>query len=67
MNIRKLKGKMVEKGLTVGNLAAEMGVTKSTMYRKLSAGKKITVEDAQKIKESLNLTGDEARDIFFGE
>jgi transcriptional regulator with XRE-family HTH domain len=67
MNIRKLRGKMVEKGLTVESLATDLGVTKSTMYRKLSAGAKITIEDAQKIKESLKLTGDEARDIFFGE
>ena len=66
MNIRKLKGKMVEHGYNVENLAAKIGVDKSTLYRKLNEGEKITVGDAQKIKDELNLTDDEAIDIFFG-
>ncbi len=66
MNVRKLKGKMVEHGYNVENLAAKIGVDKSTLYRKLNEGEKITVGDAQKIKDELNLTDDEAIDIFFG-
>jgi DNA-binding phage protein len=67
MNIRKLKGKMVEKGVSVDTLASDMGMTRSNLYRKLSEKGNLTVRDAQKIKVSLNLTGDEARDIFFSE
>lgn len=66
MNIRKLKGKMVEHGYNVENLATKIGVDKSTLYRKLNEGEKFTVGDAQKIKDELNLTDTEAIDIFFG-
>ena len=67
MNIPKLKGKMVEKGLNVETLAAKIGVDKSTLYRKLNECEKISIGDAQKIKLELDLTNDEAIDIFFGQ
>lgn len=66
MNVRKLKGKMVEKGFNVETLAAKMGIDKSTLYRKLNEGEKFTIGDAQKVKDELELTDDEAKDIFFG-
>jgi transposase-like protein len=66
MNIRKLKGKMVEKDVNVESLAAKIGMNKSTLYRKLNEGDGFTTGEAQKIKVELNLTNDEARDIFFG-
>ena len=64
MNVRKLKGKMVEKGFNVETLAAKMGIDKSTLYRKLNEGENFTIGDAQKVKDEL--TDDEAKDIFFG-
>lgn len=66
MNIRKLKGKMVEKGFNVETLASKIGIDKSTLYRKLNEGEKLTIGDAQKIKAELELTDDEANIIFFG-
>lgn len=65
MNVLKLKGKMVEKGFNVEALAAEIGVDRSTLYRKMDAGEKFTVGDVQKIKTALDLTTAEASDIFF--
>lgn len=65
MNIPKLRGKMVEMGFSVESLAAEMGIDKSTLYRKLDNGEKFTVGEAQKIKNALDLTNDEASAIFF--
>lgn len=65
MNIPKLRGKMVEMGFSVESLAAEMGIDKSTLYRKLDNGEKFTVGEAQKIKNALDLTNDEANAIFF--
>ncbi len=66
MNIRKLKGKMVEQGFNVETLATKIGICTSTLYRKLNGGEKITIGDAQKIKVELNLTNEEAIEIFFG-
>lgn len=65
MNIPKLRGKIVEMGYSVESLAAEIGIDKSTLYRKLDNGEKFTVGEAQKIKATLDLTNDEASVIFF--
>lgn len=64
MNIQKLKGKMVEKGMNVETLAAKISIDRSTLYRKLDAGEKFTIGEAQRIKAVLDLTSDEASDIF---
>lgn len=66
MNIPKLRGKMVEEGYSVESLATEIGVDKSTLYRKLDNGVKFTVGEARTIKTALNLTDEEANAIFFG-
>jgi AraC-like DNA-binding protein len=66
MNIQKLRGKMVERGLNVETLAVKVGVDRSTLYRKFYACEKITIGEAQKIKDALSLTDDDAMDIFFG-
>ncbi len=66
MNVSMLKDKMVKKGFNVDKLAAYMNIDRSTLYRKLDGGEKITIGEAQKIKEALGLTNDEARVIFFG-
>lgn len=65
MNIPKLKGKMVEEGYSVDTLATEIGIDRSTLYRKLESVEKFTIREAQKIKEVLHLTNNEASAIFF--
>lgn len=66
MNISKLKGKIVENNLNVENLAKELGMDKSTLYRKLNnKGKSLTIEEANKIVETLNLSKEESMAIFF--
>ena len=36
VNVNKLKGKIVENGMTVSTLAEKIGVDRATLYRKLS-------------------------------
>lgn len=67
MKILKLRGKMVERGYNVEALAAKIGVDRATLYRKLNDGEKFTIGDAKKIKTALELTGEEANEIFFGQ
>lgn len=68
VNVNKLKGKIVEKGMTVEQLARKMGVNKSTIYRKLNnAGETFTIKDANLICSILGLTGQEAAGIFFNQ
>lgn len=64
MNIQKLRSKIVEKGMNVETLAKEIGVNRSSMYRKLN-NCKITIGECCKIKVALELSNEEASDIFF--
>ena len=64
MNIQKLKGKIIERGISVEVLSKMIGITKSAMYRKLNSFDKITVGEVKRIKEALQLTDEEACDIF---
>ncbi|WP_303015400.1 helix-turn-helix domain-containing protein [Holdemania massiliensis] len=66
MNVNKLKGRIVEKGMNIDSLAREMGVNKSTLYRKIASdGDCLTLKDADSIVKILDLTKDEALAIFF--
>lgn len=66
VNMQELKRIMDDKKITVEEMAAEMGIDKSTAYRKFSSGGgKITVSQAQRMARRLDLTGSEAAAIFF--
>lgn len=64
MNINKLKGKIVEKGLNIEQVADMIGVDRSTFYRKMNNADKITIGEAVKIKDALLLSDGDAYDIF---
>jgi plasmid maintenance system antidote protein VapI len=61
-----LKGKIVEKGWNVEKLAEQIGVDRSSMYRKLNNFEKITIGEAKQIKDVLGLSTEEATSIFLG-
>ena len=68
VNINKLKGKIVEHGLNVEQIAVIVGVGRSTMYRKMDeSGRNMTIKDASVISKALNLSADEVNSIFFDE
>lgn len=64
MQTNKLKAKLVEKGINVETLADLIGVERSTLYRKLNNGEKITLGEANKIKDVLGMTAQESVEIF---
>lgn len=66
MNINKLKGKIVENEMNVASLAKEMGIDRATLYRKLNKkGETLTIKEANMIVDILDLTEQEAMEIFF--
>lgn len=68
VNVNKLKGKIVECGMSVTELASKVGIDKATMYRKLNSnGGNITIKEADLISSELNLTLDEVNAIFFSQ
>lgn len=68
VNVNLLKGKIIEKGLTVSELAAKIGIDKATFYRKLrSKGENFTIKEADLIASNLALNRDEINSIFFSQ
>lgn len=64
LNVQKLKGKMLEKGLNVKTLPADLGLSPATFYRKMK-NNSFEIREADKIVDILSLSGKEAKDIFF--
>lgn len=66
VNIMKLKGKIVENGMNVGNMAERMKIDRATFYRRMNEnGDTFTIREVQQICKLLNLTNEEAISIFF--
>lgn len=66
MNYAKLKGLMVERGLEVTKLAEILGISRQAASNKVNGKTAITLTDARKLAETLNMTKDERDTIFFG-
>jgi plasmid maintenance system antidote protein VapI len=64
MNAFKLKAKIVERGMSITELAGIMDMSTQTLYRKLRAPLNMTLMDAIVLKDILGLTNEEAIDIF---
>lgn len=64
MNISKLKGKIVEREMTMSDLAEKVGIDRATLYRKFNEFDKFTIGEALKIKTILNLSDTDAIEIF---
>lgn len=64
MNALKLRARMVERGINVEGLAKIIDIDRSSMYRKLNNGDKITIGEAQRIMTALELTPEDAASIF---
>lgn len=68
VNVNKLKGKIVECGINISDLAESIGIDKATLYRKINAnGETITIREADMISKKLNLSREEVNDIFFSQ
>ena len=65
LNANKLKGKIVERGMTVSKLASLVGMDPGTLYRKINETTSFTINEVDKITSELNLSTSEAMDIFF--
>jgi DNA-binding XRE family transcriptional regulator len=67
MNVNKLKGKIVEQGITTAQLAKQIGVNRATLYRKLANPDTISLKDIAAIIRILNLNANETTAIFFND
>lgn len=67
VNVQKLKGRMVENGITIEQLAQKIGVDRSTLYRKMqNDGRTLSSKDINSIIEVLHLSKEDSVAIFLG-
>lgn len=66
-NTNKIKAKIVEKGLTIGVIAAEMGITPYTLGQKILGKAPMTVQDAQFLQSRLEIADNELSVYFFSQ
>lgn len=65
-NVNMLKGKIIEHGFTISTLSKKIGVSTSTLYRKLKhCANDFSVKEANIIAKELSLTENEIMFIFF--
>lgn len=64
MNAFKLKAKIVERNMTMEELANRIGISTATLYRKVRNPLRMTLMEVVKIKDVLGITDQEAIDIF---
>lgn len=68
INVAKFKGKVVENGLSLREVAKAINIDKSTLYRKLSKnGDDFTIKQADELVKLLHLSAEEAMSIFFSQ
>ncbi|MBP3342274.1 MAG: XRE family transcriptional regulator [Peptococcaceae bacterium] len=67
-NANKLRGKIVENGLSVPEVASALGMDKSTFYRRLDDKEgSFTVKEVSLLSKLLKLSVEELNSIFFAE
>ena len=65
MKVEKLRDEMYNRRVTVEKLCEMTGIDRSRMFRRFSSqGQKMTLEEAKKISEALELPNEVAIDIF---
>ena len=64
MNAFKLKAKIVERNITMEELAKQIGISNTTLYRKIKYPLRLTLLEVIKLKDILDMTDKEAIDIF---
>lgn len=68
LNTNKLRGVIVERGMTIDKLATEINIAPSTFHRKLSDVEKgFTIGEVDLIAKILNLSATEATSIFLSQ
>lgn len=68
VNTAKLRGKIVENGLTLEKVARAINLDKSTISRKMNKnGDDFTIKQADDLVKLLHLTAEEATSIFFNQ
>ncbi len=64
-NTNKIKARIVEKGLTIGKIANEMGISAYILGQKILGKSPMTLGEARCLQEKLDIPDDELAVYFF--
>lgn len=67
MNLNELKAEIVRKGYTINSLAEACGISKNTLYSRISGRSGFKQKEIASICEQLNLDRDSIMSIFFAD
>lgn len=65
INSKKMKGRMVEMGITQKDIAEKLGVAAPTVSQKINNVRPMDLVEAEKIADMLNISDFEFREYFF--
>ena len=65
MNVRKLKGKMAEEGISQRKLAEVTGSNKNSIWRVINGKRDFSLKEAEAICSALNITDSEEKISIF--
>lgn len=65
MNVKALKKKMIDRDVSPSEIANALHIKRNFAYRKLNGHAPLTLSQANKIGDLLNLSNEEYREIFF--
>ena len=64
MDMNRLNAKILDSGMTIDEVAELIGISGLSLYFKMKRPMAMTVGDAIKLKNALNMNNQEAIDIF---
>lgn len=67
MNIDKLKRRIIEKGYNMRGFCRAIGMSASSLYRKMRGSREFDRDEIERIIDTLSLTESEIIDIFFNQ
>jgi len=65
MNIKKLNDFISQSGYPKSELASRLGISRPSLYMKLSGERKFTADEISLLAKTLRMTSKEICDIFF--
>lgn len=67
VNTNKLRGRIVERGLTFAVLADMIGISSSTLGRKIRNVSDMTLEEVELIRDALDISPGKIMEYFFSD
>lgn len=65
INSKKIKGRLVELGMTQKDISSYLGISQPTVNQKINNIRPMGLDEAEKIADLLQISSEEFREYFF--